>query len=322
MAHTLPQQCFQRRGAQCSGPGLVQGPLNTVAYPLRLAHRSGFQNQIRGMSPPEQCVKAKAAQQPGLLAGLMEAMMANLQKANEIQPTPASLTVDSLIYQPPGADKPLLQGVGLHLPGGRMGLVYGRSGAGKTTLLQMVAGLTNPTSGSISVSLQRAGQPVTATTTSQLAAVVGIVFQFPERHFLGETIMDELTFGWPYDPWQRKAASMQLTSVLEAVDLDHISVKTPLSQLSDGYKRRVALAVQLARQPSLLLLDEPLAGLDWKSRADVAKVLGKLKKQCTVLAVSHDLRELVPLVDNAWKMSPGGLLNPSEWPPAEGSMLL
>jgi len=266
-------------------------------------------------------LKVSAAQQTGLLAGLMEAMMAGLQQAHEIQPTPASLTVNSLVYQPPGANAPLLQGVDLHLPAGRMGLVYGRSGAGKTTLLQMVAGLTTPTSGSIAVSLQRAGQPVTATSTSQLAAVVGIVFQFPERHFLGETIMDELTFGWPFDPWQRKAASMQLSSVLVAVDLDHIPIQTPLSQLSDGYKRRVALAVQLARQPSLLLLDEPLAGLDWKSRADVAKVLGKLKKQCTVLAVSHDLRELVPLVDNAWKMAPGGRLSPSEWPPAGNSLL-
>ncbi len=64
--------------------------------------------------------------------------------------------------------------------------------------------------------------------------------------------------------------------MLQAVDLDHISIKTPLKQLSDGYKRRVALAVQLARQPSLLLLDEPLAGLDWRARGDVAKVLGQL----------------------------------------------
>lgn len=88
--------------------------------------------------------------------------------------------------------------------------------------------------------------------------------------------MQELTFAWPADPWQRQAASAQLTSVLQAVDLDHISIKTPLKQLSDGYKRRVALAVQLARHPSLLLLDEPLAGLDWRARADVARVLGKL----------------------------------------------
>lgn len=85
----------------------------------------------------------------------------------------------------------------------------------------------------------------------------------------------EMTFAWPADPWQRQTASSQLVTVLEAVDLDHIPIRTPLKQLSDGYKRRVALAVQLARQPSLLLLDEPLAGLDWQARGDVAKVLGE-----------------------------------------------
>lgn len=68
---------------------------------------------------------------------------------------------------------------------------------------------------------------------------------------------------------------MELANVLEAVDLGHVSLKTPLRQLSDGYKRRVALAVQLARKPSLLLLDEPLAGLDWQARGDVARVLGE-----------------------------------------------
>ena len=50
---------------------------------------------------------------------------------------------------------------------------------------------------------------------------------------------------------------------------------TPLEQLSDGYKRRVALAAQLARQPSLLLLDEPLAGVDWPTRASLASLLGE-----------------------------------------------
>ena len=75
--------------------------------------------------------------------------------------------------------------------------------------------------------------------------------------------------------------------------------------------RRVALAVQLVRRPALLLLDEPLAGLDWRTRRELVGLLAALKRQCTVLVVSHDLRELAPLVDAAWEMRPGGKLAPA-----------
>ena len=73
----------------------------------------------------------------------------------------------------------------------------------------------------------------------------------------------------------------------------------------------MALAVQLVRGPRLLLLDEPLAGLDWRTRGELIALLGAAKKECTVLVVSHDLRELAPLVDGAWEMQPGGVLAPS-----------
>ena len=88
--------------------------------------------------------------------------------------------------------------------------------------------------------------------------------------------MQELAFGWPSDPWEQQAVKLRLPAILEAVDLTHIQLSSKLTSLSDGYKRRVALAVQLARSPSLLLLDEPLAGLDWRARADVAGVLSKI----------------------------------------------
>lgn len=71
---------------------------------------------------------------------------------------------------------------------------------------------------------------------------------------------------------------------------------------------RVALAVQLVRRPGLLLLDEPLAGLDWRTRGELIQLLKALKNECTMLVVSHDLRELSPLVDAAWEMLPGGQL--------------
>ena len=65
--------------------------------------------------------------------------------------------------------------------------------------------------------------------------------------------------------------------MLAALGLTGLVLDSPAAALSDGYKRRLALAVQLTRGPALLLLDEPLAGLDWASRADIAKLLGALQ---------------------------------------------
>lgn len=60
------------------------------------------------------------------------------------------------------------------------------------------------------------------------------------------------------------------------------------------------------------------AGLDWQARQEVVELLARLKKECTLLVVSHDLREVAPLVDAAWSMQLGGTMEPVEWPPAGG----
>ncbi len=67
--------------------------------------------------------------------------------------------------------------------------------------------------------------------------------------------------------------------MLAALGLTGLALESPAAALSDGYKRRLALAVQLTRGPALLLLDEPLAGLDWASRADIAQLLGAVSMQ-------------------------------------------
>ena len=107
-------------------------------------------------------------------------------------------------------------------------------------------------------------------------------------------------------------------SAHRALALDDLPLSAPLRDLSDGYKRRVALAVQLARSPDALLLDEPLAGLDWRARRETAAALAAAKARCCVLCVSHDLAELSPLVDGgAWSMAPGGKLRRAKWPPSK-----
>ncbi|TMW96063.1 hypothetical protein EJD97_007982 [Solanum chilense] len=214
-------------------------------------------------------------------------------------------------YRPPGTKIDLLSQVNLSIPEKSFGLIFGRSGSGKTTLLQLIAGLSKPTSGSIYV--QRYGdddQQIKSPEPLQPERV-GIVFQFPERYFVADTVLDEVTFGWPRQKGGlqlRELLASRLQKAIMSVGLTGISLDKDPHSLSGGYKRRLALAIQLVQTPDLLILDEPLAGLDWKARADVAKLLKDLKKELTLLVVSHDLKELASLVDQSWRMKMGGAL--------------
>ncbi|CAI8612089.1 unnamed protein product [Vicia faba] len=174
-----------------------------------------------------------------------------------------------------------------------------------------VAGISKPTSGSIYI--QKYGDDGNPSQSPEplVPERVGIVFQFPERYFVADTVLDEVTFGWPRqkgNDQSREQLALGLQRAINWVGLSGISLDKNPHSLSGGYKRRLALAIQLVQIPDLLILDEPLAGLDWKARVDVVKLLKHLKKELTVLVVSHDLREFASLVDQSWRMEMGGNL--------------
>ncbi|KAL0014594.1 hypothetical protein SO802_001663 [Lithocarpus litseifolius] len=219
--------------------------------------------------------------------------------------------VRDVSYRPPGTEMSLLKSVNFSLPEKSFGLIFGRSGSGKTTLLQLLAGLSKPTSGSIHI--QRYGNDGNPNQSPEPLTPerVGIVFQFPERYFMADNVLEEVTFGWPRqrgDLQFKEHLALRLQRAINWVGLNGISLDKDPHTLSGGYKRRLALAIQLVQIPDLLILDEPLAGLDWKARADVVKLLKHLKKELTILAVSHDLKELATLVDRSWSMKMGGIL--------------
>jgi energy-coupling factor transport system ATP-binding protein len=204
------------------------------------------------------------------------------------------LYLKKLTYHPPAAPTAILKSINLELAPQQLGLVIGPSGSGKSTLLEILAGLVEATAGEI---LWR-DQELTSEYLQQLA---GLVFQFPERHFCGGTILEELRLGHP------ELGANRVKEALTEVGLDHLSLDTSPQSLSGGQQRRLSLAVQLIRQPHLLLLDEPTAGLDWSMRRQLVNLLARLKTHWTLFVVSHDASELAAIADRCWSLDRGEL---------------
>lgn len=209
------------------------------------------------------------------------------------------LYLRDLSYYPTACPQPILNAINLDMPTQQLGLIVGPSGSGKSTLLEILAGLAEPTSGNMFWREQEL-------TFLHMQQLCGLVFQFPERHFCGGTILEELRLGHP------ELSSDRIREALTEVGLDHLSLQASPHALSGGQQRRLALAVQLIRQPNVLLLDEPTAGLDWSMRRQLVKLLAKLKEHWTLLVVSHDASELLEIADRCWQISHGNLQEVSQ----------
>lgn len=175
--------------------------------------------------------------------------------------------------------------------------IIGHTGSGKSTLIQHLNGLLQPTAGEI---LLR-GKNIWAEPKKirEVRFKVGLVFQYPEYQLFEETVYKDIAFG-PAN--QGKTGDELDHAVREAAKLvgirDDQLEKSPF-ELSGGQKRRVAIAGVIAMEPSVLILDEPTAGLD---PVGVASILGNIHdyhtaKNATIIIVSHSMEEVARTVD-------------------------
>ena len=196
------------------------------------------------------------------------------------------LYIENLSYHPAATPDPILKAVSLELAPQQLGVIIGPSGSGKSTLLEILSGLASKTAGCIRWRSQNL-------TPAHLQELGGLVFQFPERHFCGNTILNELRLGHP------ELSHDTMIKALEQVGLGELPLSTNPNALSGGQQRRLALAVQLIRQPYLLMLDEPTAGLDWSMRQQLVSLLSALKKDWTLLIVTHEPGDLLAIASKS-----------------------
>lgn len=182
--------------------------------------------------------------------------------------------------------------------------IAGHTGSGKTTVAQIMAGLIKPTSGEIIVDGEHFSDYKAA--LKKLRSKVGIVFQYPEHQLFEETVYKDIAFG----PKNKGLSEREIDEcVRKSAALAHLREelleKSPF-ELSGGQKRKVAIAGILAIEPSVLILDEPAAGLDPMGRQ---KLIGRLKEirenGTTVILISHSMEELAECADRIIVLSNG-----------------
>ncbi|MFC7019717.1 MULTISPECIES: energy-coupling factor ABC transporter ATP-binding protein [Haloarcula] len=184
-------------------------------------------------------------------------------------------------------DTRVLDGLSLSVPDGEYCLLVGPNGSGKTTLVRHLNALLTPDSGTVTVDgVDVAERPVVARTT------VGMVFQHPRDQFVAATVGADVAFGPENLGLDREEIDRRVDDALSAVGLaDRADAR--LDSLSGGEQARAAIAGALAMAPDYLVLDEPLAGLDWPARESVLEHLATLTDAGTgLLVVTHDLRDL------------------------------
>jgi energy-coupling factor transport system ATP-binding protein len=204
------------------------------------------------------------------------------------------LELNDIRFRPATSERVVLNDINLRASPGDPVLISGNSGSGKTSLLEVISGLAGAQKGSIHWNQE-------ALTRRQRRWMCGVVFQFPERHFLGLNVSQELKLG------HKRLTSEEQSNVLRRVGLGDVDLRQAPERLSGGQQRRLALAVQLLRRPQVLLLDEPTAGLDWSVRSEVLELLQDLAQDRLLIVVTHEPDLFEEWSGNHWTLREGRL---------------
>ncbi|MEE2944649.1 MAG: ABC transporter ATP-binding protein [Pseudomonadota bacterium] len=179
--------------------------------------------------------------------------------------------------------KAILHGLNLDIAAPRIGIV-GRNGSGKSTLARLLVGLVGPSSGEVRIN----GHDLAKDRRAALSEV-GILFQNPEHQIIFPTVIEEIAFGLGQLGQSKAEAEGNAKDILMRFGLSHWE-NAYIASLSQGQKHLVCLMAIVAMAPKLLILDEPFAGLDIPTKAQLTRYLAHYEG--SLVHITHDLADL------------------------------
>jgi cobalt/nickel transport system ATP-binding protein len=213
--------------------------------------------------------------------------------ASEQQPRadgPAIEVADLAFRYPDG--RVALAGVSFKVQPAESVALIGANGTGKSTLLLCIVGILNGTGG-----IRVRGVEVDSESMLSVRRQIGFVFQNPEHQLFSTTVLDDVVFGPLNLGLSKENASARAEEVLAELNMADFKHRVP-HHLSQGEKKKVALATALAMEPPILLLDEPTAGLDPRSATQLMDILFRLKHEGkTMLVATHDMHLVEEVAD-------------------------
>jgi len=197
-----------------------------------------------------------------------------------------------------------ISGLEFKIERGQRVAILGPNGAGKSTLIQHILGLEKPVEGRIKVFGKDPARDF-----GEIMPRLGALMQNTDEQLIGPTVFDDVAFKPLNLGYSKEDTHLKVESILRTLGVYHLRDKLP-HYLSGGERKKVAIAGALVTEPELLVLDEPLVGIDYRSRCDITDFLSRLHEETgmTIISTLHDIEMVHEIADYGYVMKHGGNL--------------
>lgn len=216
------------------------------------------------------------------------------------------LRINNLCYKyDVNSDNFILNNINLLANNGDIIGVVGKTGSGKSTLLQIISNILKPSSGEIFLDNKNIHKEFN--DFKKLFSNIGIVFQCPEEQIFAQTVFDDISFGLKNLGKSNEEIKIAVNEISDLLLIDKNILHKSVFELSGGEKRKCAIAGVLVSKPKILLLDEPTAALDFKTKNNLLKSIKEYKNSQNgiIFFISHNMQEVLSVCNKVLALNNG-----------------